>query len=67
MNFLFVIFPVFLPGVIMKFSVVTDCGFVSLPWQYFALGRADCPLFVTCIPLQKRCRSIAFSPVKDST
>ena len=27
--------------------VVTDCGFFSWPWQWFALQRADSHLFVT--------------------
>jgi len=26
---------------------VTDCGFCSWSWQWFALDKADLPLFVT--------------------
>ena len=33
---------------------VTDCGGCSWPWQWFALGKADRPLFVTC----NRCISV---------
>jgi hypothetical protein len=45
----------------------TDCGVCSWPWQWFALDKADLPLFVTSKPPSTVLRWTAFSCVREDS